>query len=103
MASHLPPFRHDSVGREHFRPCEMTIAGIRNVSFTKKRYIPPLQLHKRRELPRRVRIDPQFGCILQIERLGKKEINISSGKEGGKKRKSSTDEKSLREDSLHRC
>lgn len=50
----------------------MTMAGIRNVSFTKKRYIPPLQLHKRRELPRRVRIDPQFGCILQIERLGEK-------------------------------
>lgn len=22
VASHLPPFRHDSVGREHFRPVE---------------------------------------------------------------------------------
>lgn len=41
-------------------PCEMTIAGIRNVSFTKTRYIPPLQLHKRRGLPRRVGIDPHF-------------------------------------------
>lgn len=39
----------------------MTIAGNRNVSFTKKRYIPPLQLHKRRGLPRRVGIDPRFG------------------------------------------
>lgn len=39
----------------------MTIAGIRNVSFTKTRYIPPLQLHKRRGLPRRVGIDPHFG------------------------------------------
>lgn len=42
-------------------PCEMTIAGIRSVSFTKKRYIPPLQLHKRRGLPPRVGIDPRFG------------------------------------------
>lgn len=42
-------------------PCEMTIAGNRNVSFTKKRYIPSLQLHKRRGLPRRVGIDPRFG------------------------------------------
>lgn len=74
VASHLPPLRQDSVGREHFRPCEMTIAGIRNVSFTKKRYIPPLQLHKCRGLPRWVRIDPQFDTPGV-------EINIPSQKE----------------------
>ena len=39
-------------------PCVTTSAGIRNVSFTKKRYIPPLRLHRCR-----LGIDPQWSPI----------------------------------------
>lgn len=39
VASHHPPFRHDSVGREHFRPVEHTRNNLKKTSQNKCRRV----------------------------------------------------------------